>query len=61
MAIWLCIAEIVTYEFLNLGSAFVLKGGAELLSVDQRRLSALLRVAAIVAFVIYGTALILAF
>lgn len=52
-------AGIVVEEFLLVGSAFVLMGGAELLSVDQRRLSALLRVVAIGAFVTFGVAFIL--
>jgi len=61
LAIGLSIAGVVVDRFLILGSAFVLMGGAELLSVDQRRLSALLRAGAVGAFVAYGLAVVLAF
>lgn len=59
LAIGLSIAGLVTDEFIFLGSAFVLMGGAELLSVEQRRLSALFRVVAIGLFVAYGIAIVL--
>mgnify|MGYP000168040384 CR=1 FL=1 len=61
LAVGLSIAGVVVDRFLILGSAFVLMGGAELLSVDQRRLSALLRVGAVGTFVAYGLAVVLAF
>lgn len=48
-------------EFVLLGSAFVMMGGAELLARDQRQVAALLRVLTIAAYVSFVAVLLLTF